>query len=1369
MKSSFIILLLVLQFFGLASLGNDQVVSFQRLNSNAGLSSDDVTDILQDSEGYIWMTTTNGINRFDGYTVVNYGPDFTKDNTFNTTNFRCLEEDKDHRIWFGSYNFGVNIYDKQSGEVIWLNESGPEGKRILDNHINNIHCDSRGRVWIATSGGLNMYDPVLDKLFAMDILDSVVYITRIFENSKNEIIVGSWGEGLFIFNESRGDFSRILFVDEALPDEPLNRIWSILEDQKGNYWIGTWEAGLHHIRIHADHSWERIREVDGLVSPIIYSLFEGSSGEIYIGTPYGLHILSEPNTDHPHVQLITAGKESTMLAKNAITAIMEDRSGVIWLASQGGGVHRIEPSVNRFTTYTLPITDEPAVRSFLTCNDGTLLIGGNGFGFGRYELQTGAFTPYSDLPAFRNVPAELNGAVCLRVDQSGNFWIGSRYWGVYVVDPETHSCRNYLRFGPPGGDMRRQVNDIFEDRFQHIWVGNENGLYQFIPEKETKGFLIFNLFDSEAFPASLKGSIINAIHEDSDGFLWVGTEGNGLFRFYNDGGASPQSIDHYTFQKGMDGGLESNFIYALVEDRQGRMWIGTGTAGLAYYQKNEDSFHHILKEHGLSGDVVLDILEVGPSLYLATNKGLTSFTWNGFRSSQYETFNHEDGLQGDLFIKGAAHCDKNGVLYLGGYNGFNVISPDQLAPNSYIPPLVFTKILVGGEQFSPYQLTEGEHVFSFNQNNIEFEFSALSFDQPQKNTYSYILEGFENQWHKVGPERRLASYTNLPAGHYMFKLLASNNSRVWNNEPIVFPFQIRAHPARSWWAICLYILGIAGILTLIFTFQLRNIRMKQAISLERIERRKEENINQFKFRFFTNISHELLTPLSVISTSVEDLAREKLMKGGQIKVLQRNTKRLMHLLSQLLDFRKVESNTMKLQVTKGDVNEFLHQISDNLSPLAVDKSIRVSLEGHVDQMVYFDHDKLDKIISNLLSNALRHTPTDGTIYISYYLSGEEDNQRLDIRVTDSGKGIEPDMLPHIFNRFYQVESVTGRTFGAGIGLALARNLAEIHKGSIEVANDDRLGATFTVTLPVAERNFKEEEKGEGDTVFRSKNYLIDLEDSRIVEYDHFEPSSKYPLQEWEKILVVEDNADFRQILTNHLSNYYQTLEACDGEEGYRSCLDKQPSLIVTDMMMPKMDGIELCRKIKNNLETSHIIVIMLTARTDEQTRFESYKVSADSYITKPVDLRTLQVRINSLLKQRRNLIDKYNSGEIPVPANGQFSELDEQFIQKTQQIIEDNLSNSELNVSALTRELGLSNSMLYRKITSLTGKAPVEYIRYIRLQNAATMLKQEDVNVSEAAYANGFNDLSYFSKCFKKQFGVSPKHYHTAIKQSAVR
>jgi signal transduction histidine kinase/DNA-binding response OmpR family regulator len=759
----------------------------------------------------------------------------------------------------------------------------------------------------------------------------------------------------------------------------------------------------------------------------------------------------------------------------------------------------------------------------------------------------------------------------------------------------------------------------------------------------------------------------------------------------------------------------------------------------------------------MPGDAVFDIIEEAGSLWLTTSNGLVRLSRRGENDFQTEVFNSDDGLQGNVFIDGAAYKSPDGRIFAGGYYGFNAFRPGELSGNKYIPPVVITDIRVSNEAVPVYHSIDKGLVLKHNQNNLGVEFAALSFSQPKKNNYAYMLEGLDKDWTRLSSESRIAYFSHIPPGSYILRLKASNSSDAWNEVPVSMAIRVKPHPAWSWWAIMIYSALLVTILIAIYYFLINNIKIKQAYEIEKIERKREENVNQFKFRFFTNISHELLTPLSVLSFSVEDLIARRSDDKGQLGVMQSNVNRVMHLISQLLDFRKVESGSMKPAVTPGRIDTFIEQICDSLKPLEGKKNISVILSGKIEQALFFDHDKLDKIICNLLANAFRYTPENGRILVNYDLFQKDGLNWLKLEVTDSGKGIEQENLEHVFDRFYQVKSVTGRTFGAGIGLALVKNLVENLKGDISVRNEENMGAKFTVSLPVSPEAYLPDEVGYEEIGYQSGNLLFSHPDFLMPEAEEHQDTAEHDRSK--SILIVEDNADFRRLLRKHLSNFYHTYEADNGEVAWEICLNKQPDLVISDMMMPVMNGIELCKKIKNNVETSHQIVILITARTDEETRYESYLANADSYISKPVDLRTLDIRIESLLGQREKLIRRYSHDSAEAPAAADYSPIDEKFLTQVRTIIENKLMNTELNVLALSKEIGMSSSNLYRKITSLTGMSPVEFIRYIRLQAAAGIMVKEGANVSEAASRSGFNDLSYFCKSFKKQFGVSPKQY----------
>jgi len=1359
----------------LANNGDRDTFIIQRYNINSGLSSDNLKALVQDREGYIWIATDNGLNRFDGYKTTIYKPDFIRDKSFNTVAFTCIAEDKAGNLWLGTDHSGINVFNKRTQNVTIIGRNDSTGLAILDNSINNLLCDSKGRIWISMQGGLNLYDPDSKKMVTFSNQkrpgkrNPFGTISYAYEDRKGKILIGTWGNGVYVYDEYLDDFTQLLVGKESAPNDSINRVVRILEDRSGNYWFGTWEGGLLKVDIQNYQSIKVLqyysrnsRNGFSVSSNIFYCLFEDHTGSIWAGTPYGLNIIRNHNGDKPEVILIQSGDNPYNISQNEVFAILKDRSGIIWLATGGGGLNKIDPQVHRLDAYTIPefsgFSEAQSIRSFIVDTDSSLLVGVNGLGFGKYILSERKFIPYTNLPKFRGLPKDLNAATCFLLDKEKNLWIGTRYEGLFVVCSKTGKLDHFLDYDSVTGDRSRMINAIFEDQFNSIWVGTSRGLFKFAETQDAPAYRIYRYLPQDGNPKSIAGEYISAIFEDSDSNIWIGTIGGALNKVKNiKGHHSPLSFSHYTIERDNPGAIKSNIVYAILEDKQQRLWIGTGTAGLALFHPQDESFSHFLKGSLLKGDAVFDIIEESDNLWLTTSSGLVRFRQKTGKEYQAEIFNSDDDLHGNVFIDGAAYKSADGRIFVGGYYGFNVFNPDDLFSNTFIPSVVITDIRVSNESINVYNALEEGLVLKYDQNSISVECAALSYSQPLKNNYAYMLEGLDQGWTRTNSDGRTMSYAHIPPGHYTLRVKASNSSDVWNETPVNLSIRVKPHPARSWWAIVMYALFLLSILIAVYYFLINNIKIKQAYEIEKIERKKEENVNQFKFRFFTNISHELLTPLSVLSFSIEDLISKNGGDESQLRIMERNVNRVMHLISQLLDFRKVKSGSMMPAVSPGRIDTFIEQICINLKPLQGNKNISVIVNGMVDQTIFFDHDKLDKITCNLLSNAFRYTPENGKIIINYLLYEKESINWLKLEVIDSGKGIEPENLEHVFERYYQVKSITGRTFGAGIGLALAKNLVENHKGFITVQNEENMGAKFSVNIPVSAGAYKKDEIKYEEISYQSGNIIINHEDSLLPVEEEF--NEEIVKDSKKTILIVEDNFDFRKLLRRHLSNYYNTFEAENGEIAYDICLNKHPDLVITDMMMPVMDGIQLCKKIKNTIETSHIIIILLTAKIDEETRYESYLANADSYISKPVDLRTLDIRIESLLEQREKLIRRYSHENLLIPAANEFSALDEKFLNTIKSIIEAKIMNTELNVLALSKEIGMSTSNLYRKITSLTGMSPVEFIRYIRLQAAAKMLVREGVNVSEAASLCGFNDLSYFCKSFKKQFGVSPKKY----------
>jgi signal transduction histidine kinase/ligand-binding sensor domain-containing protein/DNA-binding response OmpR family regulator len=1349
--------------------------SIQKYNITSGLSSDYIRAICQDSEGYIWLASSNGLNRFDGYSSKSYKPDYNKPNTFTNLDFNSLTEDKDGNLWIGTDHSGVFIFNKQTQSVEIIDRSDTTGLAILDNNINHVYCDSRQRVWICTFSGLNMYDIHTGKMSSYSgIAESgkpypLGTITFTYEDSRGKILIGSWGNGLYTYNEDTDDFNRFILGRPENLNDSINRVNSILEDPDGNYWLGTWEGGLLKTKFEdykelvvLQHYNMNFGEEYTISSNIIYCLYLDDKDQIWAGTPYGINIISDHNSSKPIISLIQAGSNFTDLGNNDIFDIYEDQSGIIWVATGGGGLNMIDPTLRNIKGYTIPVIEEnhenQSIRSFIIDTDSSLLVGVNGLGFGRYDLENESIIPYSQISRFNGLPRNLNAATCFYTDTKNNLWIGSRYSGLFMISARTGLAQQFLNYDPVTGDRSRQINKIYEDHYGSIWIGTNNGLFKLVSESENPTYQLYRYLPDENDPSAIIGEFISAIFEDSDSVLWIGTLGGALNVSKNRQGEHlGMKFEHYIAQTEDLSAIRSNIIYDVIEDRENRIWIGTGTAGIALFDKQNKSFTHFFKQVGVQEDAVFDIIENENELWLSTKNGLIRFSHRAKDDFRIEEFSVGDGLMGNFCIDGAFYKSEKGQIFAGGYSGFNVFYPDELISNPFVPPVVVTNISVADRSVNVYEAMKNGMEIKYSENNINVEFSSLSFSQAEKNKFAYMMKGLDNDWNRTDFRGRKINYTHLPPGNFTLLLKASNNSDTWNEVPLELLIHVKPHPARSWWAILIYGVFLTSVLIIIYRFQINNIKINQAYDIEKLERKKDENINQFKFRFFTNISHELLTPLSVLTFSVENLMESGEKNKDLLKIMERNLRRTMQLISQLLDFRKVESERMTPLVSKGRVDTFLEQICQNINPIADKKNIKVSLIGNYNEKIYFDPDKLDKIFSNLMSNALKYTPNSGQIIIEYKIYKKEGKNWLQTDVTDSGKGIDPEMQGQVFERFYQVKSVTGKTFGAGIGLALAKNLVETHKGFISVENTEELGARFSVHIPVSLESYSESEILNEEMNYQTVNHIVDHDASLLpVENSGNEEAVN---DDRKTILIVEDNSDFRNLVKEHFSYYYNTVEADNGESGYEVCLQNQPDLVITDMMMPRMNGIELCNKIKNNIETSDIIVILLTAKTDEETRYESFLANADSYIAKPINIRTLYTRVESLLEQRARLVSKYSTGiNQTIPETG-LSALDKELIEGIRSIIEDKLLNTELNVLALSKEVGMSTSNLYRKITRLTGMAPVEFIRFIRLQSAASMILTQAVNISEAAYASGFNDLSYFSKSFKKQFEMSPKAY----------
>ncbi|MCG8701939.1 MAG: response regulator, partial [Bacteroidales bacterium] len=1359
------------------SVGNP-IQKIEVIDSRQGLSSDVVRSIYQDNDGFLWFLTPDGLNRYDGYTIKVFKPDFDKKDYFKTGDFHRACEDNDGNIWFSSYGTGINVYDKKNNKVKVISDQSEPPLRLSNNYIKSVYKDSRNQIWIANDYGIDRYSSETKSITHFNNTqrygkfnpDGIIH--RFYEESQGRILSSIWEQGLLVYNYQYDDFKLINLQKAAnYHSIYIDRPIAFVEDDYGHIWIGTWEAGLLKAKLLNDSTIKILnhftydkKNKNGLLGNIIFSLNKDQNGNIWVGTPYGLNIIPNPEDDNPIFYEYTVETEK-QVSSNGIKHIFRDNSGVMWLGTYGGGINKIVVNKTYFPGYTIPKVNEQiqsqVCKSFYEDGNGDLFVGIRSLGFGLYHLDKKLYTPYQQLKQFKNLRTDINTINCFYRDSRNNLWLGSRYFGVFKVENKTHKVSNFI-FGNPALNVEsRRINVITEDKLGCIWIGTHGGLYKLIPEADSHSYRQITFIPNPENPFSIESYQINALCISNSNDILIGTNDKGFSISISDINNNVTVAFKNFSAIANNSIIESNTIHDIEQINDSLFMIATDRKGIYLF----DSKNQVIQQPDNSINLSdISIYSIQPDHlgynWLSTNKGLFQISLDIENNSiEAQNYTYYDGLQSDIFIRNASLQLSNGNLIFGGFKGFNVITPDSIQLNKQAPPLVYTKIKKSGSEVN---ITNTEYKqLSLSHKDVSFsvEFSALAYSKPKSSIYFYKLVGFDKQWKETNYLKREINYTNLNPGKYKFGVYASNMNDGWKTETIWLDIVVKPAPSKTWWAYTIYVIIIILILAIIYSFNIKSIKIKQAFEIEKVERQESEKINQFKFRFFTNISHELLTPLSVISFAMEDFINHKNTSPDNLKAIQRNITRLMKLISQLLDFRKMETGNMQLNVQKNNCNIFFTSLHESLNPMALQKGIKLSMEGNISKPVFFDTDKLEKITVNLITNAIKYSPNDSVVEINYQLINHNSHEHLQFSVKDSGKGIDEDEIEHVFDRFYRVKSVTGKTFGAGIGLALTKNLTEVHHGSIDVQNRPN-GAIFTVTIPIDETSYKQEEISGNEML---EDFNISNQISESTDYLDELPQElalSLPSTKKQSVLIVEDNRDFRSLLVRYLKNFFDVYEAENGKEGLELANQKYPNLIISDVMMPVMDGITMCQQLKGNIESCHIMVILLTAKVGEEAKYEGYKSGADSYICKPVNIKVLGARIESLIVQRNKLIEKIGSGYFPHNIeNTKMSDIDKTFVEKLISLLENNLSNHEYNVARLREDMSMSNSALYRKMTSLLEKSPVEFMREFRLNKAGLLLKAKNHSVSEVAYQCGFNDLSYFSNCFKKQFGVLPSEY----------
>ena len=1370
-KSILLIAAMLAAWFSLRAQTNEY--RFSRLNVNHGLSHNQIKTIFKDRHGFLWVGTISGLNRYDGYTFRTFTNKPGDTTSLVSSDVNKIFEGPDNKLWIHTWS-GMNVYDpltehfERNTTRILRSLSIPQG------FITDIKRDAENNFWfLHESQGLFRYSPATRSTVqvAHEDNDSTSIATNRIaawcQDPTGQIWVLHMNGILEKLNASS---LHVEYRSRALSKEFRNQIleYQFMADRGGDLWlyVNNYNAGVFQFSP-ASKKWKHFDQTTtpSLNTSLVRGIVEDEAGLLWIATDHGgINLLNKETMSVEYI--LHNAEDEKSLSQNSINVLYKDPDGIIWAGTFKNGLSFYHRNINRFKLYrhemsnssSLPFND---INAIVEDEQHNLWIGTNGGGLLYFDRKKNNYRQYLHDPHNAN-SLSTNVIVSLCLDRNNTLWIGTYFGGLNAFDG-----KKFVRYkhdpDDQGSISENSIWEIFEDSQSNLWIGTlSSGVDLFDRGKKT--FLHYNMEGVNPIHANY----IPAFLEDSEGDLWIGT-GYGIDVLDRKSG----KFVHYLNQVNDPRSLSNNSVLALREDSRGLIWVGTH-GGLNLFDKETKKFLAFTKENGLPHNSVLTILEDNNhDLWVSTPHGLSNvkITYRpGSRDSislRFNNYDEKDGLQGIQFNENAACTTSSGELVFAGGNGFNLFKPESIGINTRAPDVILTDFQIfnktvgigeriNGKVILDKSISETEKIVLDHGDNVfSIAFASVSQFHPEKGRYQYMLEGFNKGWTEAQASERRVTYTNLDPGDYVFRVKAANNDGVWNDKPAQLLITVLPPFWKTGTAFIFYAIATLAALLLARWLILYNERINFQIEQEREKANRLHELDMIKIKFFTNVSHEFRTPLTLILTPLERMLRSAPdgEQKKQFQLIHRNARRLLNLVNQLLDFRRMEVQDIQLNTSEGDIVKFVREVFYSFSDLSEKNNIDFTFETTVQQLeTLFDQDKLEKILFNLLSNAFKFTPENGSVSLKLSTLTVEGRNFVDIKVKDSGIGIAPDKQDKIFERFFQADHPRSMVNqGSGIGLSITREFVKIHGGTIEVQSEPGKGSCFTVLLPLVELKQPVMSPALESSLLRT---VVPISDDAVIE-----ASAKKPV-----VLLVEDNEDFRFYLKDNLKLHYKILEARNGREGLEAALSAMPDLIVSDIMMPELNGIEMCREIKGDPRTSHIPIVMLTARTAEEQKIEGFASGANDYVTKPFNFEILQSRIRNLIAQRDAFRKNFHKQIDVKTASVEITSLDEKLIKKAIQVVEENIGEPDFSVEKFSRELGMSRVHLYKKLLSLTGKSPIEFIRTIRLQRAAQLLQKSQLSVSEIAYQVGFNNPKYFSKYFKDEFNVLPSAYANGSK-----
>lgn len=1358
-------------FFILFCNLNAQDFRFHHLTSEDGISQSEVYAFLEDSRGFMWIGTLDGLNRYDGYSIETYNVQYNASHSLSNNTIRCLAEDHLGRIWIGT-NDGLNFYDPISETFQQVDLSDAENKyaiwsMCIANDLLLVGTDEG--LWRTSIGGTDIHE-IEDSFYRIKSFSHTPDTTAFVRSVKKSNHGGFW-----ILTGQK--VCQVVFTENAL--EPIviddldysfqSPLVNMAEDLTGNLWITSGTKGLAKYNPITEQTiiFSQGGNPGATISNKCSSITIDKRGNIWIGTlDMGVYFIRAEDVDKEQINFNAVHHQhgkADGLNSNLIYSLYVSSDNILWVGTIGSGVNIYDPEQKNFMNYrfynrTPEVNLTNFIRSVYVDQQNMLWIGTHNNGLFIMDRQNGNFRKigFGTLSVFHISKYEDNKILICAGE------------GLHLVELK-------------GNDLfiHDKISDEYNSAFFYatrsdsgvFWAGSLNGLFRFTIENNQ--FKNIKRYNKESAISISENNCRVILYDQERNQLLVGTEGGGLNIISLDREHFPNSLQIYE-NNGRTNSLSNNYIRSIIKDQQNNFWIGTflGLNKMTFGPEDgKPNFTVYLKSDGLPNNLIQSIVEdKNNNLWIGTNGGLSNFKPG---TEQFVNFTTIDGLQGNEFSEHAAFQTPSGEIIMGGLNGINAFRPEQIYLNRRQPRTTVTEFILYNKPVRAAEkvdkriplpksiLVSDTIILGPKQKNIGFKFSAMIYPKAGKVKYEYILEGFDEVWHSAEAMNRYAYYTNLRHGKYTFKVRSTNADGIWQDAPKEVFVHIQTPFKFTILAYLIYAVILLLILFYFTHFTVIRYTTKNKLLLEKVHNEELNKLNELRTRFFINISHDLRTPLSLIKGPLESILQKSITDNGikeNLLTIKRNVKRLSYLVEQLLDVRKAESGSLAPNLQREDIVQFTKQEVAHFTYSIKNKGLKLVLNFESDTMyLSYDPGMISKVYFNIISNAIKFTEC-GEIVIGIervsraapkFQAKNDFASYMKVEVRDTGCGMSNEEQSRVFERFYQDEKKS--TNGYGIGLSHAKELIEVHQGFIEVQSQEDLGTAVSFYLPERELPLELKEKR-----------AISSEDIYIESDVSIEENEVSEVTSGKTVLVVEDNKDMCNYIARELKTTYRVRKAYDGISGVKIANESIPDIIISDVMMPNMDGFELCEKIKSNLKTSHIPVILLTAKVDDETKYKGIETGADDYIPKPFEMEYLKIRIKNILKSRDQLRKLFQNSINLEPSAVTVTSLDEKFLSSLLQEIEAGMSDSNFTISSLESKMRMSHANFYRKIKQLTGQSGQELVHSMRMKRARQILTDNrDIRVSEVAFMVGFNNPNYFSTCFKKVYGFAPSDLKT--------